>query len=362
MQNKTKRVRIGKALKKVAQRSGRERPLLSLADRGKIELRYCTDRWTLARIATELGRNKGTISREIGGAPRAGRYRYSAHVAHKKACVRIEKRGNISKMSTSPPLREYVISKLKTGWSPEQISGRLDTDYKGNTSMQISYEAIYQYVYSTIDSQGKPRKGTEDLRVHLSRRHPRRSTKGARTAQKLERLSSLPSIEARPPVVETRTRVGDWEDDFVVSRESISQVKSVNERRIGVFFFRKTTGRTAEEGDAQVIQCLSTIPPQFRLTLTRDRGPENKAYESLQKALSISIYFAHPYCSHERGSNENGNGLLRRFFPKKTNWDMITDEELHRVEYLINTRPRKRLGYQTPAERYLLETGVALYS
>jgi IS30 family transposase len=235
-------------------------------------------------------------------------------------------------------------------------------DHPTDDTMRISYEAIYQYVYHQVASNGKPKKGCEDLRQYLPRRHTRRATKGARKAQKLERLQSLPSIETRPAVVEKRSRVGDWEDDLIVSRDSEPQVKSVNERKTGVFFFRKTTGRTAAEGDAQVISCLKKIPQEFRRTLTRDRGAENKAYESLEKNLGLAVYFAHPYCSHERGSNENGNGLLRRFFPKKTNWDMISEKQLARAEYLINTRPRKRYGYRSPAEMFLLETGVALYS
>lgn len=361
MEKIKKRNYVMKALKKAAQRSGKKRPLLSLADRGKIELRYCADRWTMEQIAEELGRNKGTISREIGGKKRFGCSKYEAEVAHKKACARIENRGNRRKLDGSPPLREYVITKLKLGWSPEQISGRLEIDYKKDKTMQISYEAIYQYVYANINTQGKAIK-SEDLRTHLPRRHARRATKGARKAQKLERAQALPSIELRPSIVDTRSRVGDWEDDFVVSKDSLAQVKSLNERKTGVFFFRKTTGRTAADGDAQVVDCLKNIPSPFVLTLTRDRGPENKNYLSLQESTGVKVFLAHPYCSQERGSNENGNGLLRRDFPKKTNWDMVSQEQLAKSEYLINNRPRKRFSWKTPAEMFLLETGVALYS
>jgi IS30 family transposase len=355
-----KRVYVTKALRKASQRKGTQRPLLTLADRGKIELRYCTDRWTLAAIADELGRNKGTISREIEGKKRHGHAKYRADVAHRKACARIENRGNKRKLDGSPPLKEYVVSKLKDGWSPEQISGRLSEEYKHDMSMQLSYEAIYQYVYTNINTQGKA--SGEDLRPHLPRRHTRRATKGARKAQKLERIQSLPSIELRPSIVDARSRVGDWEDDFVVSKESTSQVKSLNERKSGVFFFRKTQGRTAIDGDKCVVDCLKSIPSPFVLTLTRDRGPENKNYVALQKEVGIKVFFAHAYCSQERGSNENGNGLLRRIFPKKTNWDMVTEEDLLKAEYAINNRPRKRLGWRTPSEVFLLETGVALYS
>jgi hypothetical protein len=116
---------IRKDTTKVARRQGTQRPLLSLVERGKIELRYCTDRWTMAQIAQELGRNKGTISREIGGRPRTGSSRYNAEKAHTKACVRIEGRGNTRKLDVSPPLLTYVTEKMELGWSPEQIAGRL---------------------------------------------------------------------------------------------------------------------------------------------------------------------------------------------------------------------------------------------
>lgn len=339
---------------KVAQRQGKIRPVLSLAERGKIELRYCTDGWTMEKIGKELNRNKGTISREVRGKTRKGNRKYDAYRANMDACERIEKRGNVSKLLINTKLYEYVVEKLKDNWSPEQISGRLEIDYKEDKTMRISYEAIYQFAYNT--TEGK------ELRKYFARRHKRRATKGCRKAQKLERLASLPSIDVRPDVVNSRERVGDWEDDFVVSRESIPQVKSLNERKTGVHFFRKTTGRTAVDGDIQVIKCFENIPPKFRLTLTRDRGAENKNYKTLQESLGISIFFAHAFCSQERGSNENGNGLLRRYFPKGTNWDMISEAELDKAERAINARPRKRYGYLSPEEVFLLETGVALYS
>ena len=138
-------------------------------------------------------------------------------------------------------------------------------------------------------------------------------------------------------------------------------VKSVNERKTGVVFFGKTKDGTALAGDRVLCAKLSKVPKKYRKTLTRDRGSENKDYKAVEKKLGLSVYFAHSYCSYERGSNENANGLLRRYFPKKTDWSMIPDKDIAQAEYLINTRPRKRFNGLTPAEVFYQETGVALF-
>ncbi len=261
-------------------------------------------------------------------------------------------------------MREYVISKLKIGWSPEQIQLRLPLEYPTDNRMRISYEAIYIYIYDQIhrNGNGSVKKDCEDLRIYLSRRHTRRQKKGFRKARKVEREEYLPSIEKRPKEVEKRTVLGHWEDDTLVSRQNSVRIKSVNERVSGIVFFGKTEDGTMKECDKVVLRRLATIPSKFRKTLTRDRGTENMNYREIEEKLSLSCYFAHSYCSHERGSNENVNGLLRRFFPKKTDFSKITDEELQEVEYRINSRPRKRLGGFTPYEVFYRETGVALDS
>lgn len=262
------------------------------------------------------------------------------------------------------PLRVYVIKKLKIGWSPEQIEIRLPLKYPKDTAMRISYEAIYQYVYAQIHrgGHGAVKPGCEDLRPYLPRRHKRRMAKGFRKVQKTERRAGLPSIDDRPEVVEARTRIGDWEDDFLVSNASRVCVKSANERMSGVVFFGRTTDGTAKAGDLVLFEKLNQIPQKYRKTLTRDNGSENKDWKTVQATLGLSVYFAHPYHSWERGSNENCNGLLRRFFPKGTDWSIISDEAIARAEYLINSRPRKRHGGLTPYEFFYQETGVALDS
>jgi len=340
----------------------KSRKPLTLRERIDIEARYRYG-MSITNIAKELSRDKSTISREIKGKPGTGIGKYNADVEHRKALNRIKKRGNISNIDKNEQLKKYTVEKLKLGWSPEQISIRLPIDYPNNKKMRISYEAVYQYIYRQIhrSGNGAVRKGCEDLRPYLPRRHKRRAKKGFRKAQRAARNALLPSIENRPGEVDKRLRVGDWEDDLIVSRASKPCVKSINERKTGVVFFGKTKDSTALACDRVVFDKLSKIPKEYRKTLTRDRGSENIDYKTVEKQLNLSVYFAHPYCSYERGSNENANGLLRRYFPKKTDWGMISDKDIAQAEYLINTRPRKRFNGLSPTEVFYQETGVALF-
>lgn len=336
----------------------------SLRERSIIEVRWCCDGKSMTDIAKELGRDKGSISRELGGAPRAGRGKYHADRSHQRALARIEKRGNTSKVKKNPALKNYIEEKLALGWSPEQVSIRLPVEFKRDASMRMSPEAIYQEVYRRVnrDGNGTVKKGEKDLRSFLPRRHKRRAKKGFRKAQKLERVGSLPSIECRPKAVERRKRIGDWEDDTLVSRQSTARIKNATERMSGVTLFGKTKNGTAESCDKVLIERLSVLPKSVRKTLTRDRGTENLRFKEVGRELGFDVYFAHAYASYERGTNENTNGLIRRFFPKKTDWSKVSDEDLTRAEYLINTRPRKRHGGLTPVEVFLKATGVAIYS
>lgn len=326
-----------------------------------IENRYCIDKKSISEIAEELNRPKSTISREINGKPRIGRGKYNADRAQRESENNRKNQGRESKFNYEP-LKDYTIKKLKLGWSPEQIKLRLPIDYPNDKKMRISYEAIYQFVYSQIhrNGNGALKKDCEDLRGYLARRHTRRQKKGLRKAQKLERTLSLPSIEDRPKEVEKRKKIGHWEDDTLVSRQSKARIKSVNERVSGLVFFGKTVNGTTKECDKVLVDRLKNIPVEFRKTLTRDRGVENFGYETIEEQLNLSCFFAHPYCSQERGSNENANGLFRRYFPKKTDFSKITEQEISQVEYLINSRPRKRHCGLTPYEVFYQKTGVAL--
>lgn len=345
-------------IKSQKQKKKRSFKQFTLNDRIKIEIRYRDGR-SLREIAKELddGRTAGSVSREIAGNPRKGIAKYQAHIAHENA---LEKRhGKKGFRLKNVLIQSYVVEKMKLGWSPEQISIRLPMDHKGES---ISYEAIYQFVYAQIyrGGNGYVKKGCEDLRMFLTRRHHKRSKKGFRKAQKLERIGSLPSIEERPNEVEKRKVVGHWEDDCIVSKQSLPRLKSINERVSGVILLGKMRDGTSAESTKVFCEKVEKIPSSYLKTLTRDRGTENMGWRDIEKRLNMKVFFAHAYCSSERGSNENLNGLVRRFFPKKTDFAKVTDKEMLKVEYLLNTRPRKRFGGKTPLEVLLEKTGVAI--
>ena len=308
-------------------------------------------------IAKLIKRDRSTVIRELKRNNSGKRLGYRAEFAHTKAMKKREKRGVRVRLK-STKIREYVAEKLKLGWSPEQISIRLPIDH---CDLSIGYEAIYQYVYAQVrrGGNGKVFSGCTDLRPYLPRRHTRRQKKGLRQAQKAER-PPLPSIDDRPAIVDKRKEVGHWEDDTMVSRESVDRLKTINERVSGTVLIGKMKDGTVAESNRVVFERLGQIPHTIRKTLTRDRGTENFGYKEIEKELKLNCYFAHAYCSQERGSNENLNGLIRRILPKKTNFALVSDAHIRRIEYLLNTRPRKRLGGKTPLEVLYERTGCAL--
>lgn len=329
---------------------------LTVEEREKIQ-QMLWRKVSVRNIAIILGRSPSSISREINkNRPPSRQLRYTPRLAHERALEQRKSRGRKDRLK-SPVLRDYVINHLKIGWSPEQISAKS----KDLAGFSISHEAIYQYVYHQIatDGMGKPRNGFEDLRPYLARHRRRRMRQGLRKPYRIEK-GPLPSIEIRPIEVESRQILGHWEDDCIVSRATMDRLKTINERTTGIVLITKIKDGTINETNRAVKKRLIAIPKQFRKTLTRDRGSENMGYIELEKELGIKCYFAHAYHSWERGSNENTNGLIRRFLPKKTDFSLITEEEIRKIEYLLNSRPRKRLGWKTPYEVYYELTGVAL--
>lgn len=253
------------------------------------------------------------------------------------------------KLVKDSELYQYVVHHLKLGWSPEQIA---------LTRGDISHEAIYQHVYRQIHRQGhgylKP--GSEDLRPYLPRRRKRRMAKGYRVPRRVLK-GVLPSIDDRP----TLHGVGHWEDDSIVyTPTSPVRLRTTNELRSGLVFIDKVSERTMSAANQVTIQRFIQLPKRYRKTLTRDRGSENLGYQELEQVLGIKCYFAHPYHSWERGANENLNGLIRRYLPKGTDFATISDAHIKYIEYLLNSRPRKRLGGKTPYQVFYELTGVAL--
>ena len=324
---------------------------LSIEEREEIQ-KLLWQKKSIRQIAKVLVRSPSSISREVRKNNPIHKTTYTPRLAHARAIKKRSSRGQ-AKLDKDKELRAYVINHLKLGWSPEQIAATASSD--------ISHEAIYQYIYAQIhrNGYGYTKPGREDLRPYLARRRKRRTPQGLRKSQRILK-GVLPSIDDRPSEVNLRTEIGHWEDDLIVSRESADNLKTVNERMSGLVFISRVVNGTAEIGDDAVTNRLKTVPAQYRKTLTRDRGSENIKYEKLAQDLDIQIFFAHPYSSWERGSNENLNGLIRRYLPKKTDFRQVGDEQIQHIEYLLNSRPRKRLGWKTPYQVFYEMTGVAL--
>jgi IS30 family transposase len=253
-------------------------------------------------------------------------------------------------------IRKYVKDKLKIGWSPEQIAGRLPLDHP---RQRISHEAIYQFIYQQFyrHGYGVLKKDGEDLRIYLKRRHKRRLPKGARRCQRVNK-PFIPSIETRPEEVNKRIKLGHWESDSIVSGRSTAGLNTLVERVSGFVCISKIKDSTAESTKKAIVSRFNSLPPKVRKTITFDNGHENACWKDLQEALKLSCYFAHPYSSWERGTNENTNGLIRWYLPKGTDFATIHDKSIQDIEYALNIRPRKRLGFKTPLE--VFNQGVAL--
>lgn len=301
---------------------------------------------SIRSIAEELGRSPSSVSREVRRNKPLHFERYTPRLAHGRALANRSHRGRKDRLKNET-IRRYVHAKLKMGFSPEQIAGRMQIDIREC----ISHEAIYQYIYAQVHRGGRGdiRPGHVDLRPWLKRRHKARAKHGFRKGARVLRPSG-PSIDIRPAVVGRRTRLGDWESDTVESCLHRPGINTLVERKSGLLRITKLAGKDARETRQALARKLAHLPPHLRRTVTFDNGPENRQWKEMEREAGIRAYYAHPYHSWERGTNENTNGLIRWYFPKGTDFGTISDDELARVEYAINTRPRKRLGWRTPLE------------
>jgi transposase, IS30 family len=308
------------------------------------------ERKSIRFMAKALNRSPSSVSRELKRNFPDCRNTYTPRVAHERALIKRKSRGRHNRLKNNT-IREYVITHLKDGWSPEQISGRI---YKA-IGHKISHEAIYQYIYAQFYRGGngwlKPEAG-EDLRIYLRRKRKVRLGKGFRATKRVRMLPGK-LIDTRPAIVEARKRIGDWESDTVESRDHKPGINTLVDRKTGLVLITKLNSKTSSSTADAVNRRLKRLPAH---TVTSDNGSENQNWESVESEIRAQWYFANPYHSWERGTNENTNGLIREYFPKKTDFTMISEEELALVEYKLNTRPRKRLNYLTPLEAF----GVAL--
>jgi IS30 family transposase len=315
---------------------------LGVEEREEIQ-RGLWEKESIRSIAKRLGRSHTSILREVRRNNPVVPMTYTPRLANERAEKKRRSRGRTERLKTRE-IRRYVVRHLKLGWSPEQIAGRMKRDGIG----KISHEAIYQFIYAQVYRRGygylKP--GKEDLRVYLRRKQKRRQHHGSRKGQRIFEMNG-PSIDDRPRVVDLRSRIGDWEGDTVESRDHAPGVNTLLERKSGMFLVTKVRDKTSAATRDTVVSRLAGLPVH---TLTTDNGSENQKWEEIEAALDMKCFFAHPYRSSERGANENANGLLREYFPKRTDFREVSGEAIAKVEYALNTRPRKRHGYLSPLE------------
>lgn len=287
----------------------------------------------LSQIAAELGRSTSTISREL--RRNTGQSGYKPAQAHQRAHERQSLRRNAKEFDSHH--WQLVDLYLRMELSPEQISVRLKLEKR----LSISAECIYQHAYADKAQGG-------DLVRYLRCQKERRK----RYASGRERrgvLRNRVGIEHRPAVVNAKTRIGDWEGDTVVGKDHKGALVTLVERKSRYTLAYPLASRHSA-GVTQAIVDLLRPHRKACKTLTFDNGKEFAEHEFIARSLSAKVYFAHPYCSWERGLNENTNGLLRQYFPKHTNLRNITQEQVDEAVYRLNHRPRKCLGYRTPHE------------
>jgi IS30 family transposase len=312
---------------------------LSLEERGRItEMKV--EGLSFRAIAKELGRSPSTLSREICRNSTPAYRVYLSHRAHARAVKRKREAGERPRLKNDK-IVSYVRIKLALDWSPEIIEGKIGQDIAGAS---ISYEAIYQYIYHP-ETEGR-----QELIGYLVRGHRKRKRKGIGRKESKTRIPNRISIMERPASADNRSRYGHWEGDSLVSRKSLAALNSLVERKSRVLLLTRLKKKTAEQTTDAVVQRLKGFPEKVRRTLTLDNGTENSGHEDITEAIDIRCYFADPYASWQRGSNEQVNGMVRRYFPKGTDFSKITDEQVAWVESRINNRPRKCLGYKTPNE------------
>ena len=302
---------------------------------------------SIRMIATELGRAPSTISRELARNYPPGRRRYTSRLAHERAQATIKQRGQRPRLKNQR-IRDYVTKKLvQNHWSPEQIAGTLSREY---SDISISHETIYQYIYAQYTRGGYGVLVGEDLRRYLKRKHKVRKRKIVPFPTEKGAIKDRVSIDERPLHVDLRIDPGHWEGDSIVSNKSTAGLNTLVERVSGLVKISRIRNGTSAETKRVVAMRLRRIPEHVRKSMTLDNGSENAKHKEITEQLNMPIYFCHPYHSWERGCNENTNGLIRYYFPKGTDFAIVSDRAIRVVEKRLNTRPRKRLGWKTPQE------------
>ena len=321
----------------------RSRLALTLAEREEISRGIACD-LSLRAIATRLGRAPSTISREVNR--NGGLQHYRASQADEAAWDRAH-RPKPCKLVSEPALSRLVANKLRSHWSPEQIAGWLKRTHPGNENRQVSHETIYKSLF--IQARGALKK---ELQQHLrSQRAIRRSRHASQKGNGKGQIKDMVSIRERPASVEDRAVPGHWEGDLLIGSNN-SQIATLVERYSRYAMLAKVSGRDSETVINALIKQARKLPSELYKSLTWDRGSEMAEHQRFSLATDIKVYFCDPQSPWQRGSNENTNGLLRQYFPRGTDLSVHSQAKLNAVARQLNERPRKTLGFETPAERF----------
>lgn len=296
-----------------------------------------------SELARVIGVHKSTISRELRRNSGGRGYRYKqAHV------LALDKRKGKVRPIIDDSIWTFIETLIRKEWSPEQIRGWMNA----NMEMTVSHEWIYQYIYKDKQSDGS-------LHLHLRCRKKRKKRYGTNDRRGI--IKNRVNIDERPAVVDTRSRLGDWELDTIIGKRHKQAIVSLTERKSRMSLIYKVERKTKDNVTDAVINMLTPIKDSV-YTMTSDNGKEFANHETIANHLDADFYFAHPYASYERGLNENTNGLIRQYFPKNRDFRTIRDEEIIRVIKRLNNRPRKCLEFKTPNQVFFEDelTNVAL--
>jgi IS30 family transposase len=293
------------------------------------------------RIARVLGWSVSTIGREIKRNRFRGNFYEPLH-AQAKTERRRKRAWAAKRPLKNRKIYAYVLEKLRDGWSPEQIAGRLRRQHPEDKSWWICHETIYRFIYHP---KNKDKCWWEYLRRKQKRRRERKGRKARRA-----RIPDRVSIHERPKVVDKRKQVGHWEGDSIVGKNHTNGLHTEYERVSSLTRFEKLERIDAKETQKAQEKIFSPLPKFLRRSTTLDNGSEMAKHTNLRRKLGMKTYFADPYSSWQRGGNENANMWIRYYFPKGTDFSKISEEELKDVEWELNNRPRKRLKFKTPME------------
>jgi len=317
------------------------KPKIKPEERDRIAL-FLASETSLRKIAKELGRSVSSISEEVRRNSTNGEYTSIA-------AQRLSEERNIScrriNPLKSPKIYSYVFTKLRCGWSPEQIAGRLKRENNNRTA--IAHETIYRFIYSR---EGMKR----NLSEYLVRHHYRRRKWHSRYLYR-RGIARRTSIRLRPKEVEKRRSFGHWEADVIEGKSHQKGVQTLLERKTRFFQAKILEKIDSEYGVRAQYALLIRFPREARKTLTMDNGKENYNHQKLVNRLGLQTFFCDPYCAWQKGSSENHNGVLRRYIPKKADLTYFYQSELDAIIEEINQRPRKCLNYETPEEAFTRE-------